>query len=881
MLRFRHLFIKVMIGVLAGCFPTMAVGEESASRIQFRLEPAPDASELASGRLPHIVVPRLPTAPVVDGRWSAEEWQGAEGTEFFVVPGSGKTAVPQTRAWLGVDTQALYIAVHCGLAPGVEPQAVVAEHDGSVFADDSIEIFVWSGSQSTNYHQIAVNARGVVFDAIHTVDPRTGLSSAHGKSGDWNPTYEKAVGRVKGGWILELAIPLRELGIRPEGVQVVRLNLWRNVVPGAQRFATWSPTPIVDAHILRSYGFAVCTFAAAKGEDYRFEPRADWGHAGVFGLNKNLWAVVSSRRNDIVFWLNLPEKVFSDTSILLTPTITPILAGGTNGTPIVLDPQHVKSPEPTRLVLVGLAPGDYRLSLAVSGGISLPKVGGLVQVREVTRPVTVAGEVVFDDSDWRAEGAVASATKVETSLTPEALLMTEFTRPVPAFDPTDDETITCMAEFKGKLYIGSCTRPAQTDTGSIFTYDPETHQWKKEYQVKEQGLIRLEVYGNTLYVAGCDANNGGWDLGNIYLHDGTNWVLRRTVPRAVHTYGLAVHKDRIYVAADIFDEGLVGNNSKSRVPLYGRVVSSGDGGLTWREEYRGATPGQDVGLLAVFQDQLVLNARGDLFISSGEEWRALHPEGPNFLYVLEFAVDKDRMLLGTPFGLCYFDGRRAWRSPFFSHYPGLGIVRGITRFKDQWVFASYRHGSIRHGPGGTHAYPRLDGGDGKWPKGVLWIVSQEALERDASGETLNWQTDGILRVPVKDVPTCVQGFRGRVYVGTHGEGRVCVLPVAKDGRLEAAPRPIPRAGEYRLYWEAATPPGTTVTFQVRTAATREALAAAPFVGPDGTAQTCFEQSDAPVEVLQAGFIQYRAVLATADPALTPYLKRVVLCASRP
>jgi hypothetical protein len=476
---------------------------------------------------------------------------------------------------------------------------------------------------------------------------------------------------------------------------------------------------------------------------------------------------------------------------------------------------------------------------------------------------------------------VAAATKVEASATPEALLETEFVPPVVLFDPTDDETITCMAEFKGKLYLGTCSRPGDTDTGSIFTYDPDLHEWKKVFQVNEQGIIRLEADGDTLYVPGYDANDGGWDLGNIYVHDGQTWVERRKVPRAVHTYGLAVLDDRIYLSADVFDEGLVGDNSKSRVNLHGRVMSSGDGGLTWREEYRSPEPGQDVGLLAVFKDQLVLNARGDLVVGDGREWRQLNPDGANFLYVLEFAADGDRLLLGTPFGLCYFDGRRSWRSPFFSHYPGLGIVRGITRFKDQWVLASYRRGAISHGPGGTHTYPRLDRGDGKWPEGFLWVVSQKALERDATGGSLDWEKDGIRLAPVKDVPTCCRGFRGRVYVGTHAEGRVLVLPVAKEGSLDAAPRPIPRAGDHRLRWDAATPPGTTVTFQLRTAATREALADMPYVGPDGTAQSRFERPDSPVNVPRAGFIQYRATLKTENPALTPYLKRVILSGPPP
>ncbi len=81
-----------------------------------RLEPAPD-STLNATALPSIVIPRLPRVPVIDGVWSAEEWKDAEATRTFVVPVVGSNAMPETRAWMGVDTQRLYLAVYCGLTP--------------------------------------------------------------------------------------------------------------------------------------------------------------------------------------------------------------------------------------------------------------------------------------------------------------------------------------------------------------------------------------------------------------------------------------------------------------------------------------------------------------------------------------------------------------------------------------------------------------------------------------------------------------------------------------------------------------------------------------------------------------------------------------------
>jgi hypothetical protein len=817
-------------------------------------------------------------APVIDGTWSAEEWKEAEVTRDFVVPVVGKTAEPATRAWIGMDEQKLYLAVCCGLAPGTEPRAAATNRDGNVWEDDSIETFVWPGNQSTSFHQIIINSRGVAFDATHKLDPRTGQRSATGTPGEWNPACEKAVSRIKDGWVLEMAVPLREIGLRPEGVQVIRLNLWRNIVPGGTRYSSWAAMPKIDALQPHAYGFGICSSPAATGQGSAPAEQPDWNYPGVLALEGSMWTIISPQRDDIVLQVNLPDVAFSGTPVVLTPSVTPLLPGGTNGDPVALGKFQVKSSVPMHLVIDGIEPGDYRLTAKLSGGVSPPEVGGILMVRKATVPEKVTGRVLFDDRDWRDANAVAGAAGVETAITPSVLLKTELATPVFLFDPTEDDTITCMTEYKGKLYLGSCTAPAMTDTGSIYIYDPDLHIWKKAFQVNEQGLIRLEVHGDTLYVAGYDANDGGWDLGNIYLYDGVTWTERRTVPRAVHAYGLAIYKGRIHVSADILDDGPP-DVPLNRRRIYGRVVSSGDNGLTWREEYRGPTQGQDVGLLAVLKDQLVLNARGDLIIFDGQTWRPLSPSSASFMYVLDYAVDQNRLLLGTPFGLCYYDGERSWRSALFT----WGTIRGISRFGDHWVFVSYSLPGthIGHGPGGTHHYPSLKEADPKTPKfwASLTLVPRETLDRDAAGgadfdRSKMWKEVRSARIP--ELPTSCGVCQGRLYVGTHPDGRVFVLPVTKEGRLESTPHPIPKAGACRLYWEAATPPGTLIRLQVRSAADKESLAGASYAGPDGTAQTFFEQSGALFKVEQTGFIQYRAVLTTQDPARTPYLKRVTV-----
>jgi hypothetical protein len=313
---------------------------------------------------------------------------------------------------------------------------------------------------------------------------------------------------------------------------------------------------------------------------------------------------------------------------------------------------------------------------------------------------------------------------------------------------------------------------------------------------------------------------------------------------------------------------------KGLIDVYGRVVSSGDGGLTWREEYRGPRPGQDVGFMTVWRDRLILNAQGDLITFDGKRWHKLGLN-PNSLVVFDYTDAGDVLALGTSLGLGFYDGKRFWLAaygPFRNH------VRALTRFGTRWVVVEnwILGGTMSHGPGGT-GYLRL-----KNPYDTLLLPLPDQAFRQAIAGTLtrkSWDDVPWIHVTTGDMAVSAHAFKGRVYLGTHPEGRVLVLPVVKEGTLDAAPRPVASAGTYTLSWEAATPAGTSCRLQIRAAATKEALEKQPFVGPDGSQASYFDSPGTTVRIAQPGFVQYRVSLRTENPALTPYLKRVTLRAA--
>lgn len=130
-----------------------------------------------------------------------------------------------------------------------------------------------------------------------------------------------------------------------------------------------------------------------------------------------------------------------------------------------------------------------------------------------------------------------------------------------------------------------------------------------------------------------------------------------------------------------------------------------------------------------------------------------------------------------------------------------------------------------------------------------------------------------------DDETNVLGLRqGRQY--TWPEPRVTAgepdAGYAPSGTWESATVDTAASGVFgTLAWAGSAPPGTSVRFQVATAASDPPLG---FVGPDGTPATWYEASEEGLAFTHDGdrYLRVRAVLATSDPGRTPRLDEVTV-----
>jgi hypothetical protein len=170
--------------------------------------------------------PNLSHPPEIDGHVGRSEWDGATSLNGFVTPEDAQPAARATTVLLAHDASSLYVAFLC--QGQTQPQAQVRHHDGDVWVDDCVELFVQPPGSEAYYH-FAVNALG------STMESRCAPSESFA----WNAPWEAKVGRLPDGWSVEIAIPFTSLEAKPEGFW--RMNFGREEAD-TKSPSCWNPT---------------------------------------------------------------------------------------------------------------------------------------------------------------------------------------------------------------------------------------------------------------------------------------------------------------------------------------------------------------------------------------------------------------------------------------------------------------------------------------------------------------------------------------------------------------------------------------------------------------------------------------------------------------
>ncbi|MDD5704332.1 MAG: sugar-binding protein [Kiritimatiellae bacterium] len=172
-----------------------------------------DATVIPSGP-PRLTASPLPEAPKADGSDMDPAWSGC--IEAGEVPTHGDRAWPanETAFRVAYTPQTLYVRVQCA-SRGAKPRVAVRDHDGPVFTDDAIELFIEPVAGTGRFYQFVANAIGARFEAF-------------GADASWNGAWEAIPSVQEGSWTLTFAIPFATLGIEPATGMTVGFNLARD-----------------------------------------------------------------------------------------------------------------------------------------------------------------------------------------------------------------------------------------------------------------------------------------------------------------------------------------------------------------------------------------------------------------------------------------------------------------------------------------------------------------------------------------------------------------------------------------------------------------------------------------------------------------------------
>jgi hypothetical protein len=200
-----------------------------------------DAFQALPSQAGLLVAPRTDVPPIVDGVVDDACYRSAPPAFPFVRLGQPRFAQSQTRVWAACDDAKLYLAARL-LEPALDVAAnrrgdfrpTIAEHDGPVWKDECLEVFLDASGQGRECYRIAVNALGTIYDARAQDSRFESGAVAKARVGD-------------GFWSVELSVPLKSLGIEPSAngrILGVNFARHRHLEP---EVSCWSPASRLDA----------------------------------------------------------------------------------------------------------------------------------------------------------------------------------------------------------------------------------------------------------------------------------------------------------------------------------------------------------------------------------------------------------------------------------------------------------------------------------------------------------------------------------------------------------------------------------------------------------------------------------------------------------
>lgn len=174
-------------------------------------------------------MPKLTVAPMVDGTVGVAEWKEAAQLTGFVNLNTLQLVKHQANAFVGYTDAGLWAAVIIPMPNGKKAKAAATDYNGTVWADDCIELHIDATHEHKSNYQFIANALGTRFTSIAGV--------ACDDSG-----WKASAVNIPGRWSVELFVPWKAIGRSgaPAMGQILGFNLAVNS-SALGGILTWAP----------------------------------------------------------------------------------------------------------------------------------------------------------------------------------------------------------------------------------------------------------------------------------------------------------------------------------------------------------------------------------------------------------------------------------------------------------------------------------------------------------------------------------------------------------------------------------------------------------------------------------------------------------------
>ncbi len=238
--------LLILLAVVSGQSLSAAKEPHMVTR-RWGTPPGAPAAKGVRSPLPVGYAPKLragASAPKIDGKLTDPCWAAAPAMALAKsLSGNARAAQPtEVKALRDADT--LYFAFRCAEPAMDKLRATRRSHDGAIWSDDSMEMFLGSGA---TYYHFGVNALGSTYDG-------------RVKDASWNSGVRAAAAKGPKEWTAELAIPLKGM-VDAKALAAGKLpvrwvaNFNRNrYVTGRLQESAWSPTLSGESHVPARFG---------------------------------------------------------------------------------------------------------------------------------------------------------------------------------------------------------------------------------------------------------------------------------------------------------------------------------------------------------------------------------------------------------------------------------------------------------------------------------------------------------------------------------------------------------------------------------------------------------------------------------------------------